>query len=144
MVAEASLSPRRPAHVRRHPTWWTVRILDGTRFEIALFHQGCPLNWHTVTLDPCGAVSCTCPSGRAGFRRTLRGWYHHVEALMRAALRAYRPLTLDAARLTYCPPCHGCRPLCRSLIAQWSAALSATGGSGRPTAPPAPHGVRRG
>ncbi len=61
---------------------------------------------------------------------------------MRAALRAYRPLTLDAARLTYCPPCHGCRPPCRALIAHWGAALSATGGSGRPTAPP--HGVRKG
>ncbi len=42
---------------------------------------------------------------------------------MRAALRGYKPLTLDAERLTYCPPCHGCRPLCRSLIIQWSAAL---------------------
>jgi len=63
------------------------------------------------------------PSGREGFRRTQRGWCDHVEALMRAALRGYKPLTLDAERLTYCPPCHGCRPLCRSLIIQWSAAL---------------------
>ncbi len=44
MVAEARPSPRRPAPARRHPTWWTVRILDAARFEIALFHQGCPLN----------------------------------------------------------------------------------------------------
>jgi hypothetical protein len=123
MVAEATPTPRRSTRVYRRPTWWTVRPLDGARYEVALFHQGCPLNWHVVTLDPCGAVSCTCPSGREGFRRTQRGWCQHVEALMRAALRAYRPLTLDAERLTYCPPCHGCRPLCRSLIVEWSAAL---------------------
>jgi len=123
MVAEVTPTPRRSTRVYRRPTWWTVRPLDGARYEVALFHQGCPLNWHVVTLDPCGAVSCTCPSGHEGFRRTQRGWCDHVEALMRAALRGYKPLTLDAERLTYCPPCHGCRPLCQSLIVQWSAAL---------------------
>ncbi len=123
MVAEVTPTPRRSTRVYRRPTWWTVRPLDGTRYEVALFHQGCPLNWHVVTLDPCGAVSCTCPSGQEGFQRTRRGWCDHVEALMRAALRGYKPLTLDAERLTYCPPCHGCRPLCQSLIVQWSAAL---------------------
>jgi len=125
-VAESTPSPRPPrrsTRVYRRPTWWTVRILDSARYEVALFHQGCPLNWHVVILAPSGALSCTCPSGREEFRRTQRGWCDHVEALMRAALRGYRPLTLDAARLTYCPPCHGCRPLCRSLIAHWSAAL---------------------
>ncbi len=123
MVAEVTPTPRRSTRVYRRPTWWTVRPLDGARYEVALFHQGCPLNWHVVTLDPCGAVPCTCPSGREGFRRTQRDWCDHVEALMRAALRGYKPLTLDAERLTYCPPCHGCRPLCRSLIVEWSAAL---------------------
>jgi hypothetical protein len=123
MLAQSAPAPRRTSRVYRRPTWWTVRPLDGARYEVALFHQGCPLNWHVVTLDPCGTVSCTCPSGREDFRRTQRGWCQHVEALMRAALRAYRPLTLDAERLTYCPPCHGCRPLCRSLIVHWSAAL---------------------
>ncbi len=122
MVAEFAASPRRPrAHC--HPTWWTVRILAGDRYEVTLFHAGCPLNWHTVTVAEDGAVSCTCRSGREGFRRTQRGWCQHVEALMRTALRGYRPLTLDAERLTYCPPCHGCRPLCQSLIVHWSAAL---------------------
>ncbi len=123
MVAQATPTPRHATRDYRRPTWWTVRILDSARYEVTLFHQGCPLNWHVVTLDPYGAVSCTCPSGREGFRRTQRGWCQHVEALMRAGLRAYRPLTLDAERLTYCPPCHGCRPLCRSLIVEWSAAL---------------------
>jgi len=42
---------------------------------------------------------------------------------MRAALRAHRPLTLTAEILTYCPPCHGCRPPCRALIAHWGTAL---------------------
>ncbi len=123
MVAEATPSPRRPARVYRRPTWWTVRIVDDDRYEVALFHQGCPLNWHVVTLDASGVVLCTCRSGHEGFRRTRRGWCDHVEALMRAGLRGYRPLTLDAERLTYCPPCHGCRPACRSLIVHWSAAL---------------------
>ena len=123
MVAEATPSPRRSTRVYRRPTWWTVRILAAARSEVALFPQGCPLNGHVVTLDPSGAMSCTCPSGREDFTRTQRGWCDHVEALMRAALRGYRPLTLDAERLTYCPPCHGCRPPCRALIAHWSAAL---------------------
>jgi len=122
-VAEPVVSsPRRPRGNHR-ATWWTTRVLDAAHFEIALFQAGCPLNWHTVSIDPTGAVSCTCPSGQQGFVRTQRGWCNHVEALMRAALRAHRPLTLTAEILTYCPPCHGCRPPCRALIAHWGAAL---------------------
>ncbi len=124
MSRGAARRPSPDALCRAPPTFrfiLYVRVFYNT--GVGIQEAGCPLNWHTVSLDPTGAVSCTCPSGRAGFRRTLRGWCQHVEALMRAALRTYRPLTLDAARLTYCPPCHGCRPLCRSLIAEWSAAL---------------------
>jgi len=49
MLAEATPTPRRSTRVYRRPTWWTVRPLDGARYEVALFQQGCPLNWHVVS-----------------------------------------------------------------------------------------------
>lgn len=125
MVADATPSPRPRSTTRdyRRPTWWTVRILAASQYEVTLFHQGCPLNWHVVTVAADGAVACTCPSGREGFKRARRGWCDHVEALMRAALRDYKPITLTPERLEWCPSCHGCRPRCWSLITHWSAAL---------------------
>jgi hypothetical protein len=111
--------------VYRRPTWWTVRLLGSDPFtaEVTLFNGGCPLNWHTVTVDATGAMACTCPSGQEGFKRTQRGWCDHVEALVRSALRCYLPIRLTAARLTWYPPCHGCRPTCRDFQAHCTEAL---------------------
>ena len=111
---------------RRRPTWWTVRLLPSVTlaFEVALFHSGCVLNWHTVTIDETGGVHCTCRSGREGFRRTKRGWCDHVEAVMRSALRGYLPIWLSEDRLKWYPPCHGCGPTCRTFLAHCRASLA--------------------
>jgi hypothetical protein len=102
-----------------------VRLLPGDIFtaEVTLFNGGCPLNWHTVTVDAAGAVRCTCPSGQEDFKRTQRGWCDHVEALVRSALRRYLPITLTAARLAWYPPCHGCHPACRDFQTHCSEAV---------------------
>ena len=124
MVAEATAPAtptRRVRRVPRRPTWWTVRALDpaaGT-YEVAGWTKGCPVNWHTVTVDGAtGAVGCTCRSAHEGFRYTRRGWCNHIEALMRACLQGRGPVRIDAERLTWWPLCRGCRPLCRSYTAE--------------------------
>jgi len=144
IIATEPPARRHTARVYRRPTWWTVRLLDGARFaaEVTLFHSGCVLNWHTVTVDKAGAVACTCPSGREGFKRTQRGWCDHVEALVRSALRRYLPIRLTAERLQWYPPCHGCRPACRTVSSSTTRSCTRTGTTSSPTPRRPARGVR--
>jgi len=53
------------------PCLWSYRILDKEAGVFEVVQNSCYPKVHTVvTVDPDARISCTCRSGREGFRRT--------------------------------------------------------------------------
>jgi len=60
------------------PCLWSYRILDQEAGLFEVVQNSCTPKVHVlVTVDPQARISCTCRSGREGFKRTQRGCCVH-------------------------------------------------------------------